>query len=757
MPAQVRPGAFRVAAAIDFGTHSTGYAWVPVDEHNDDSARRKINVHAGWPHQPVPGAKTLSAVLLTVDRAVQAWGYTARKQRGTATPGSYHQAFKLDLGGVRPGQPDTEHTENPLSAVEATLVAAAFLGEIVRVAVQEIEAAGYQQDDIRWCLTVPAIWDDRAISLTRQVAVRAGLPDDTERLRLVREPEAAALHCLARGAYLVNPRRAPAVGQVAGGSRYMIVDCGGGTVDISAYEVNAAGRLRQVGTLSGGTFGSEFLNRAFLTKVLARRIGGIDKVADLARSHPDVLADLADEWEKQKLTVDVTEAGGSVRVTDKLLVPLTVRVYRALEDVVPDLRQQLRKSQEDEDSIVVERAEVAEIFEGEVGKILAAVDGQLAAMGGRKGAAAAPEKILLVGGFAQSRYLQLRLSLYLGDRATVLVPPDGADAVLTGAVHFCYDSALIGARLSRYTYGFEVCMPFEEGTDPEDSRLISDYNGEALCSTRFNPVVAINESVPVDYEYNTEVCPILRDQRALRVRLFASTQPDPRYVTRSTAHGEVTVDVPAPSGPEARPEDRAVDLVFRFGGAEMTVTATERSTGRTAQETVAFERTEGEIRPNPPRVSLRRRTVPPDPCVMYDKLFDQQLMSLAREQFSGQSPDRSLQRARCIAWFSRLLFGGEPRTVHEVWDRLKIDPWHGKGMAQTIAAIVNTARKLREAKGLTWNFTLEPGAHMRGYQRPWGLCRAEDPVRFVVAPALEIGGVVYRPQRVYTSPEPPPP
>ena len=110
MAASARPGNFRVVAAIDFGTHSTGYAWVPVNEHNDVPARREIKVHTEWPDQPVRGAKTLSAVLLDADHSVQAWGYTARQKRGTrsaSAPGRYHQAFKLDLHGGSPGQ-DTE-------------------------------------------------------------------------------------------------------------------------------------------------------------------------------------------------------------------------------------------------------------------------------------------------------------------------------------------------------------------------------------------------------------------------------------------------------------------------------------------------------------------------------------------------------------------------------------------------------------------------------------------------------------------------
>jgi hypothetical protein len=51
---------YRVAAAIDFGTHGTGYAWVPMDTQNDDPVHREIRFRDGWPYQPVKGPKPRS-------------------------------------------------------------------------------------------------------------------------------------------------------------------------------------------------------------------------------------------------------------------------------------------------------------------------------------------------------------------------------------------------------------------------------------------------------------------------------------------------------------------------------------------------------------------------------------------------------------------------------------------------------------------------------------------------------------------------
>src|SRR5438046_1280273 len=56
-----------------------------------------------------------------------------------------------------------------------------------------LEADFMTNQAIRYVITVPAIWTDKAKELTRRAAARAGIPEKD--LDMVSEPEAAALHC----------------------------------------------------------------------------------------------------------------------------------------------------------------------------------------------------------------------------------------------------------------------------------------------------------------------------------------------------------------------------------------------------------------------------------------------------------------------------------------------------------------------------------------------------------------------------------
>jgi hypothetical protein len=75
--------------------------------------------------------------------------------------------------------------------------------------------------DIRWVLTIPCIWSDAAKDVMRQAAKQAGLftTPRPDQLMLALEPEAAALSC---NADLRDQWR-----QLPGGSKYLVLDCGG--------------------------------------------------------------------------------------------------------------------------------------------------------------------------------------------------------------------------------------------------------------------------------------------------------------------------------------------------------------------------------------------------------------------------------------------------------------------------------------------------------------------------------------------------
>lgn len=152
------------------------------------------------------------------------------------------------------------------------------------------EVFAREERNIRYYLTVPAIWNDAGKAATRAAAVQAGfLRDENDnRLSLISEPESAALFCAKSG--LLNLRVGDAI---------LIVDCGGGTVDLIAYEVEEEQpfSVAECTAGSGDSCGSTALNRNF-SNILRAKIRKM-KLPDGSRTAGRVYAKCIMDFENR--------------------------------------------------------------------------------------------------------------------------------------------------------------------------------------------------------------------------------------------------------------------------------------------------------------------------------------------------------------------------------------------------------------------------------------------------------------------------
>lgn len=147
-----------------------------------------------------------------------------------------------------------------------------------------------EERNIRYFLTVPAIWNDAGKAATRTAAIQAGfLRDENDnRLTLITEPEAAAMFCAKTG--LLNLKMHDAI---------LIVDCGGGTVDLIAYEVEDEHPFTvcECTAGSGDSCGSTALNRNF-SNILRAKIRKM-KLPDGSRTAGKVYAKCIMDFENR--------------------------------------------------------------------------------------------------------------------------------------------------------------------------------------------------------------------------------------------------------------------------------------------------------------------------------------------------------------------------------------------------------------------------------------------------------------------------
>ncbi|MFC7247357.1 Hsp70 family protein [Catellatospora aurea] len=569
-------GKVRVVAAIDFGTHGTGFAWAVINERNRDVKARKVAVNVTWPGQPIAYPKNLTALLLSPTGEVVAWGYDARKKRSRPEyfDHIYEARFKMRLA-PQTQQLDIAERSSTSHAYSTEYLIEVYLKKMYERALETITAGdGYRPDDIRWCLTVPAIWDDRQKQEMREAAIRAGLPGDPERLVIALEPEAAAHYVRVAGVHTGNFTNGRRVSLGSPNSRFMVVDCGGGTIDITSYSADSKGKLTEIGNDCGDALGSEYVNDYLKKNFVASRLGEAETAELIENEYPAML-ELMDCWERAKLEVGPDS-------DDDVILHLNALARK----LSPDAKHRLAQMQDGIDyAIVLRPDEITECFESVVPGILAHIDKQLQVMA--NGRRSAQEVIVLVGGFAESPYLKHRIREHVKGRAHVMELDDPKGAVLYGAAHYAYDPQT-RARKTKYTYGYSIALPFVAGIDPANYKF-TDEEGRVLCENRFNILAKARETIDVDSVRVATVGPTSSKQSELVVSFYRTPVSQPRYTTDThcTQSEEIVVDLkPVLHLPY---KQRAVEVRAKFGETQIHATAQCLPDGPLHECTIVFD------------------------------------------------------------------------------------------------------------------------------------------------------------------------
>lgn len=279
-------------------------------------------------------------------------------------------------------------------------------------------------------ITVPAMWPESAKAATFACAEEAGLGKASQ-LRIISEPEAAAIHALQES----NPHGLEV------GDTIVLCDAGGGTVDLitfSILELMPSLRLKEEAPGTGALCGSTFLNRRF-EELLEKRLS----------SCPGWESDTREEALQRFETVAKRTFSGNV--DDDFYFPVPGIADNKAAGV---RRGRLR----------VTGQEMKDIFHPVLQNVHELVQNQVETSSKRvKG-------IFLVGGFGQSPYLRKYLHNYFSPDIEVLAPVNGWTAVVRGALmkilgEVCPSAAQasVESRIARKHYGIYIGMRFIEG------------------------------------------------------------------------------------------------------------------------------------------------------------------------------------------------------------------------------------------------------------------------------------------------------
>lgn len=251
---------------------------------------------------------------------------------------------------------------------------------------------------LEFVVTVPAIWSDLAKDKTKKACQKAsGLSATKQPVHLVSEPEAAAIYAL----HGLDPHGLKV------GDTVVVVDAGGGTVDLISYTIANLKPILEVQEAapgSGALCGSTFLNMRF-AKFLKAKLGkeeGFDE---------EVLAEAMEVFEKKVKRQFALNAAPDETYT----IPVGGLANNKALGI-------------NRGRFALKASDLQTIFEPVVLEVIRLVKDQISSSN------VPIRAVLLVGGFGASNYLKERLRNAVDKKIQIMQPPNAWQAVVQGAV-----------------------------------------------------------------------------------------------------------------------------------------------------------------------------------------------------------------------------------------------------------------------------------------------------------------------------------
>ncbi|TFK79391.1 hypothetical protein K466DRAFT_648875 [Polyporus arcularius HHB13444] len=426
----------KLVVGIDVGTTYSGVAYAILDPGEVP----KIHGVTRFPGQEnnASDSKVPSILYYRADGTVHSAGAEA------AAPGMdivaedhgllYVEWFKLHLRLERLDSNEIKREDLPRLPVSKTVtdVFADFLAYLYRYPRERDRLWTSLADRIEFILSHPNGWEGLQQGKMRQAAVMGGLIPNTAaghaRVHFVTEGEASLNFCIQNGLTAETLCQSQSV---------MIVDAGGGTIDISSYtfvsvsptsveEVTSADCILQ-GSTRVNLRAENFLKG----RLKSSRYGNAGDIKSMLESFDKSTKPVFKD-EKEPSYIKFGAMNSS------------------------DLKVNIRRGQ-----LMLTGSEMVSFFQPSLDAIVKTVRKQ------RQEASATLRTVFLVGGFAASPWLYAGLKKRLNEIGMTLCRPDSHTnkAVAYGAVCF-YLEHFVCARVMKMTYGTEVVVHYDR-TDPE--------------------------------------------------------------------------------------------------------------------------------------------------------------------------------------------------------------------------------------------------------------------------------------------------
>ena len=326
----------KLIACIDFGSSGIDYCFA-------FNTPGKIElIYCGLPGTEGTNCKAPSEIILdkefkTIKFGVHCKDYISNSQ--IKEDEYYFTNIKMHLyenkGEIQP--------QNSQKKFKIIIIISKILTEVKTEALKKIKSydSTINDNDIKWVVTVPAIWSNSSKQIMIEASINAGLiqRDREISLFLSYEPEAAAYYCQNEG--IPIPENKP----------YIVCDLGGGTADIVCHmkiKINNKIQIKQVHEPVGGPYGSNEINKEIFKKVIIPFFGEDTYNNTINNSTGEDYKDLFDlesniQYFKESLSLKFNGIFQRKNIEDSKIIEFAESKEYTLEIFINDLKVQCKE------------------------------------------------------------------------------------------------------------------------------------------------------------------------------------------------------------------------------------------------------------------------------------------------------------------------------------------------------------------------------------------------------------------------------
>ena len=476
----------------------------------------------------------------------------------------YFQNIKINLdpknGKTNPEKNEIIYSNFPKKhSIQLQTVIKEYLKKISNIALKTLNNKStlnnFSKDDIKWVVTVPAIWNEYGKQFMRECARNAEMKDIT----ICLEPEAASLAMFDDPQIDDNLKKKDKI--------FMLVDAGGYTVDVTLNQiVDEDGNLRQLSPPSGGSFGSMNVNMEIIK--LFEEIFGKEKMETFQKNQFDKWIMLRNEIEEKKIAACVYNSDNSyIRFEN---------IFKDLYSYRYNLDSKYGTIKCDNNYIYIPNSIIKQIIFNQVDKIINHIQILFNKFNKIK-----IDQIIITGGFSNCNILKYKIINSF--RQTVITQLNNPErSIVKGAALFGLKPNQIISRISPYTIGLDSYFSQIEGYECRNKIEIKNR----IECRYFNTFIKKGDEVKNNFKIVKYYIPLEDQQEGMSFILYYSDNLNPVYIDEKGVKEIASFDIEAKETNFPR-EKREFKVEMEFSSC-ITVKATNVISGKEVSITANY-------------------------------------------------------------------------------------------------------------------------------------------------------------------------